>query len=156
MSKQKSNENERLIARNKKAYHDYFVESRFEAGLVLEGWEVKSLRAGRAQLRDSYAVLKEGEAWVIGAHISPLSTASTHINPDPVRSRKLLLHKKEIKKLETARDRQGYTIVILDLHWTNNRVKALVAIAKGKKQHDKREASKQRDWQREKQRLMKK
>jgi len=146
---------ERLIASNKKAFHDYFIEQRFEAGLVLEGWEVKSLRAGRVQLKESYVVLKNGEAWLIGAHMSPLPTTSTHITADPVRTRKLLLHQRELAKLVVAKDRQGYTIVPLNLHWTHNRAKLEIAIAKGKKEHDKRESSKQKDWERERNRFLK-
>ena len=145
----------RIIADNRKSRHDYFIEQRFEAGLVLEGWEVKSLRDGRAQLKESYVVLKHGEAWLIGAHISPLQTASTHVNPDPVRSRKLLLHQRELAKLESAVSRKGYTVVPLNLHWTRNRAKLEIALAKGKQQHDKRETSKQRDWQRQQQRQFK-
>ena len=145
---------ERLIASNKKAFHDYLIEDKYEAGLVLQGWEVKSLRAGRIQLKESYVILKHGEAWLIGAHISPLITASTHVNPDPVRTRKLLLHERELSKLHRAKEREGYTIVALDLHWYHNRVKVEIALAKGKKTHDKRAASKERDWQREKQRLL--
>lgn len=155
MNKQKSKQTERLIATNKKAFHDYFIETRYEAGLVLEGWEVKSIRAGRVQLRDSYVVIKHGEAWLLGAHISPLPTASTHISPDPQRTRKLLLHEREIHKLMAAKDRQGYTIVVLDLHWRKNRVKAEIAMAKGKKQHDKRETLKRKEWEREKHRVLK-
>lgn len=145
----------RIIADNRKSRHDYFFEQKFEAGLVLEGWEVKSLREGRAQLKESYVVLKHGEAWLIGAHISPLQTASTHINPDPVRSRKLLLSRHELDKLQAAVTRKGYTVVPLNLHWTRNRAKLEIALAKGKQQHDKRESNKQRDWQREKARLLK-
>ncbi len=145
---------ERLIASNKKAFHDYFIEDRFEAGLVLQGWEVKSLRAGRIQLKESYVILKKGEAWLIGVHISPLLTASTHINPDPVRTRKLLLNERELSKLHRAKEREGYTIVALDLHWHHNYVKAEIALAKGKKDHDKRAATKDREWDREKQRLL--
>lgn len=155
MNKQSSKQKARQIATNKKAFHDYFIENRFEAGLVLEGWEVKSIRAGRVQLKESYVILKHGEAWLLGAHISPLPTASTHIKPDPVRTRKLLLHRKELNKLMTAKDRQGYTIVALDFHWAKNRVKAEIAMAKGKKKHDKRETAKQRDWAREKARGLK-
>ncbi len=147
---------ERLIASNKKAFHDYTIEDRFEAGLVLQGWEVKSIRAGRVQLKESYILLKQGEAWLIGAHISPLLSASTHINPDPVRTRKLLLHERELSKLHRAKECDGYTIVALDLHWHRNYVKADIGIAKGKKSHDKRAATKEREWNREKQRLLKK
>lgn len=146
----------RLIAQNKKARHDYSLETQFEAGLALEGWEVKSIRDGRVQLKESYIILKRGEAWLIGAHISPLKSASTHIDPDPVRTRKLLLNRREINKLIVSKEREGYTIVPLDLHWGgNNLVKINIAIAKGKKQHDKRAALKERDWNREKARILK-
>lgn len=155
MNQQTKTHQERVIATNKKAYHDYFIEDRFEAGLVLHGWEVKSLRAGRTQLKESYIILKKGEAWLIGAHISPLLTASTHINPDPIRTRKLLLHQREINKLRRAVEREGYTIVALDLHWQRNRAKLEIAIAKGKKQYDKRETEKRKDWERQKARLLK-
>ena len=155
MGKKKDKTPSRTIATNKKAFHDYFVEQRFEAGLALKGWEVKSLRAGRAQLKESYVILKHGEAWLVGAHISPLKTASTHVETDPTRSRKLLLHHRELNKLMSAKDREGYTIVALDLHWTNNHVKLEIATAKGKKQHDKRETQKRKDWDREKHRIMK-
>lgn len=154
MSKNK-NATPRVIATNKKARHDYLLETQFEAGLVLEGWEIKSIRDGRVQLKESYIMLRKSEAWLIGAHISPLQTASTHIDPDPLRSRKLLLNRREINRLFVAKDREGYTIVPLDLHWSSNRVKIQIATAKGKKQHDKRAAEKDRDWQREKDRLMK-
>lgn len=155
MSKDKKKRAPALIAENRKARHDYFIEEQYEAGLALEGWEVKSLRAGRAQLNESYVVLKDGEAWLIGAHISPLATASTHINPDPTRSRRLLLHREELSKLIGAVERKGYTLIPLDLHWTRGRAKLRIGLAKGKKQHDKRAAEKERDWQREKQRIMK-
>lgn len=144
----------RLIAQNKKARHDYHLEQRFEAGLVLEGWEVKSIRAGRTQLRDSHIIFKNGEAWLIGMHISPLETVSTHIKPDPVRSRKLLLNAHELSKLVGAVQRQGYTLIPLDLHWHKNRIKAEIALAKGKKTHDKRETIKRREWEREKHRAL--
>lgn len=145
---------ERLIAANKKAFHDYIIEERFEAGMVLQGWEVKSLRAGRVQLKESYVILKQGEAWLIGVHISPLLSASTHIDPDPVRTRKLLLNERELSKLHRAKEREGYTIVALDLHWHRNYVKVEIALAKGKKTHDKRAATKDREWGREKQRIL--
>ena|SRR3990167_4385902 len=145
----------RVIATNNKAFHDYYIEERYEAGLVLEGWEVKSIRAHRVQLRDSYVVLKGGEAWLIGAHITPLPTASTHIHPDAQRSRKLLLNQRELNKLYGAVQRQGYTLVPLDLHWRKNRVKIEIALCKGKKSYDKRETIKKREWEREKQRVMK-
>jgi SsrA-binding protein len=142
------------ITDNKKAFHDYFIEERYEAGLVLEGWEVKSIRAGRANLKESYVVLKNGAVFLIGCHISPLPTASTHIHPDPTRSRKLLLHAAEISKLIGKVERAGYTLVPIDLHYKRGRIKLEIGLAKGKKQHDKRAAEKEREWQREKQRLL--
>lgn len=142
------------IVDNKKAFHDYFVEERFEAGLVLDGWEVKAIRAGRVQLKEAYVILRGGEVFLIGCHISPLPTASTHIHPDPVRTRKLLLHAAEISKLIGKVERAGYALVPLDLHYSKGRVKIAVGLAHGKKQHDKRETEKKRDWVREKQRLM--
>jgi SsrA-binding protein len=141
------------IAENRKARHDYHIEEQFEAGLVLEGWEVKSLRAGRAQLKESYVIIKRGEAWLVGAHISPLPTASTHITPDPVRSRKLLLHQRELNKLIGAVQRKGYTLVPLNLHWKKGNAKLEIALAKGKKLYDKRETEKRRDWERRKQQI---
>lgn len=151
----KSTTAERVIAKNKKAFHDYAIEDRFEAGLVLEGWEVKSLRDHRVQLKESYVLLKDGEAWLIGMHISPLSTVSTHITADPLRSRKLLLHRRELAKLLKAKQQQGYTVVPLDLHWRGANAKVSIALAKGKKQHDKRVAERQKDWKREQGRLLK-
>ena len=142
------------IVDNKKALHDYFIEERFEAGLVLEGWEAKAIRAGRAQLKEAYVVLRGEEVFLIGAHISPLPTASTHIHPDPTRTRKLLLHAEEISKLIGKVERAGYTLVPLDLHYLKGRIKISIGLARGKKQHDKRETEKKRDWEREKQRLM--
>jgi len=142
------------IAQNKKAFHDYFIEERYEAGIVLEGWEVKAIRAARAQLKEAYVIIRSGELFLIGCHISPLPTASTHINPDPVRTRKLLLHADEINKLIGKVERAGFTLVPLNLHYTRGRIKLEIGLAKGKKQHDKRETEKDRDWQREKQRLM--
>ncbi len=142
------------IAENKKAFHDYFVEERFEAGLVLEGWEVKAIRAGRVQIKEAYVVLRNGEVYLIGCHISPLPTASSHIKPDPVRTRKLLLHATEISKLIGKVERAGYALVPLDLHYAKGRIKLSIGLAQGKKQHDKRESEKKRDWEREKQRLM--
>lgn len=143
------------VALNKKARHEYFIEDTFEAGLALEGWEVKSLRAGRAQLTESYVHLRNGEAWLLGAHIAPLSTASTHIHPDPTRTRKLLMHRLELDRLVGAVERKGYTLVPLNLHWNRGRAKLDVGLAKGKKQHDKRATSKDRDWQRQKARILK-
>ncbi|MCA1924799.1 MAG: SsrA-binding protein SmpB [Thiobacillus sp.] len=142
------------IVDNKKAFHDYFIEEKYEAGLVLEGWEVKSIRAGRVQLKEAYVVVKNGAIWLIGCHISPLATASTHVLPDPTRTRKLLLHASEIDKLIGRTERAGYTLMPLDLHYTRGRIKLSVGLAKGKKQHDKRAAEKEREWQREKQRLL--
>ena len=145
----------RLPVQNKKALHDYHIEQRFEAGLVLEGWEVKSIRAGRVQLRDSYVVFKGGEAWLIGTHFSPLPNVSEYIKADPQRSRKLLLNKGEIEKFFGAVQKKGLTVVPLDLHWRKNNVKAEIALAKGKKTQDKREAIKRRAWEREKSRVLK-
>lgn len=142
------------IVDNKKAFHDYFIEEKYEAGLVLEGWEVKSIRAGRANLKEAYVVVKNGAIWLIGCHISPLASASTHVLPDPTRTRKLLLHAAEIDKLIGRTERAGYTLMPLDLHYTRGRIKLTVGLAKGKKQHDKRAAEKEREWQREKQRLV--
>lgn len=142
------------IAENKKAFHEYFIEERYEAGLVLEGWEVKAIRAGRVQLKEAYVTLKKGEVWLIGCHVSPLPTASTHVKPDPTRSRKLLLHTDEIKRLIGKVERAGYTLVPLDLHYKKGRIKLEIGLAKGKKLPDKRAAEKEREWQREKARLM--
>jgi SsrA-binding protein len=142
------------IVENRKAYHDYFVEERFEAGLVLEGWEVKAIRAGRVQIKEAYVMVRGEEAFIIGMHVSALPTASTHVHPDPTRTRKLLLHGAELAKLIGKVEQRGYTLVPLNLHYAKGRVKADIGLAKGKKQHDKREAEKDRDWQREKQRLM--
>lgn len=144
----------KTIALNKKAQHDYFIEQRFEAGLQLQGWEVKSMREGHAQLTESYVLLKNNEAWLFGCHITPLKTASTHINPDPTRTRKLLLHQEELNKLYGSVERKGYTLVALCLYWKNNRVKLEIALAKGKKEYDKRATLKAQDWQREKQRML--
>lgn len=142
------------IVQNKKAFHDFFIEEKFEAGMVLEGWEVKSIRDGRVQIKEAYVVIRNGELYLIGCHISALPTASTHINPDPLRTRKLLLHAEEISKLVVKVERAGYTLVPLDLHYTKGRIKLQIGLAHGKKQHDKREAEKEREWDREKQRLM--
>jgi SsrA-binding protein len=144
-----------MIAVNRKARHDYFIEDTFEAGLVLEGWEVKSLRAGNAQLTESYVYIRNSEAWLIGAHFSPLKTASTHINAQPTRSRKLLLHRQELDRLIGAVERKGMALVPLDLHWHKGRAKLSIGMAKGKKQHDKRATDKDRDWQRQKARILK-
>ncbi len=143
------------IALNKKARHDYFIEETLEAGLALQGWEVKSLREKRVQLKEAYVLVKDGEAWLFGAHISPLPTVSTHYTPDPLRTRKLLLHRREIDRLTGAVERRGYTLVPLALYWKNGRVKLEIGLAKGKKLHDKRAAQKERDWRREQQRILK-
>ncbi|MEN3292009.1 MAG: SsrA-binding protein [Burkholderiales bacterium] len=143
------------IIDNKKAFHDYFIEERFEAGMVLHGWEVKSIRSGRAQLKEAYVIVRNGEVFLFGSHISPLPTASTHVTPDPVRTRKLLLNGEEIKKLIGKVERAGYTLVPLNLHYTKGRIKCEIGLAKGKKQHDKRDTEKERDWQREQQSIMK-
>ena len=143
------------IAENKKAFFDYFIEERFEAGLVLEGWEVKAIRASRAQIKEGYVILKQGAFYLIGAHISALPEASTHVNPDPVRTRKLLLHEEEIKKLIGRVEQRGYTLVPLNLHYKGGRIKLEIGLAKGKKQHDKREAEKEKDSKREQQQAMK-
>jgi SsrA-binding protein len=142
------------IVDNRKAYHDYFIEEKFEAGLSLEGWEVKAIRAGRVQLKEAYVVVKNGEILLIGSHIMPLSTASTHVHPDPTRTRRLLMHREEINRLVGKVERAGYTLVPVNLHYSKGRVKLDVGLAKGKKQHDKRETEKLRDWNREKQRLL--
>jgi SsrA-binding protein len=150
--KQKSNES---IALNRKARHEFSLEEHFEAGIALQGWEVKSLRAGRVQLDQSYVIVKNGEAYLFGCQITPLQTASTHITPDPLRNRKLLLHAKELSKLIGSVERKGYTLIPLSLYWKNNYVKLDIALAKGKKLHDKRADEKDRDWQREKGRILK-
>ena len=142
------------IADNKKAAYNYFFEEKFEAGMVLEGWEVKAIRAGRAQLKEAYVIIKDDALHLIGAHISPLTTASTHINPDPTRTRKLLMHAEEIKRLIGSVERAGYTLIPINLHYTRGRVKLEIGLAKGKKQHDKRADEKDKDWKREQQRLM--
>lgn len=142
------------IAGNKKAFHDYFIEERLEAGLSLEGWEVKALRDGRAQLKEAYVLLKDGEAWLFGCHITPLLSASTHVRPDPTRTRKLLLHREQIAKLVGAVDRKGYTLMPLNLYWKRGRAKLEIGLAKGKKDYDKRAVEKERDWARDKARLV--
>jgi len=143
-----------LIAENRKARFDYFIEDRYEAGLALQGWEVKAMRAGRAQLKEAYVYMRGGEAFLIGAHLSPLPAASTHVAADPVRTRKLLLHRNELQHLIGAVERRGYTLVPLELYWKSGRAKISVGLAKGKKQHDKRATEKDRDWQRQKARLL--
>jgi len=155
-SKQKTSANSgSTIALNKKARHEYTLEDRLEAGLALEGWEVKSLRAGRVQMVDSYILLKNGEAFLFGALITPLPTASTHINPDPRRTRKLLMHRDEIDKLIGAVERKGYSLIPTAMYWRKGRAKLEIALAKGKKEHDKRATLKDRDWQRDRQRILK-
>ena len=143
------------IVLNKKARHDFFIEERFEAGLVLEGWEVKALRAGRVQIRDAYVLVKDGEAWLLGSIINPLPTVSTHFEPDPQRTRKLLLHRRELDELIGATERKGYTVVPLAMYWKKGRAKIEVGLAKGKSAPDKRATERERDWQREKERLLK-
>lgn len=142
------------IVENKKAFYDYFIEQRFEAGIALEGWEVKAIRAGRAQLKEAYVTVGNSELFLIGCHISPLPTASTHVLPDPTRTRKLLLHAEEINRLIGSVERAGYTLVPLNLHYSKGRIKLEIGLAKGKKQHDKRDTEKDREWQREQQRLI--
>ena len=154
-TKQKKKQAERNIAENKKARYNFFIEETLEAGIALQGWEVKSLRQGRANLTESYAILKDGEAWLLGAHIAPLPSASTHIHPDPIRTRKLLLHRRELDRLIGAVERKGYTLVPLSLYWQRGRTKLRLGLAKGKKQHDKRATEKDRDWQRQKERILK-
>ncbi|MBL8473092.1 MAG: SsrA-binding protein SmpB [Rhodocyclaceae bacterium] len=143
------------IIENRKALHDYFIEERFEAGIAFEGWEVKAIRAGRVQLKEAYVIVQRGEIFLFGMHVSPLATASTHIRPDPVRTRKLLLHGHEIERLIGKVERAGYTLVPLDLHYSKGRIKAAVGLAKGKKQFEKRESEKEKDWKRDQNRLMK-
>ncbi|MCW5589020.1 MAG: SsrA-binding protein SmpB [Legionellales bacterium] len=155
MSKHKfTPDDNKTIALNKKARHDYFIEQQFEAGVVLRGWEVKSLRAGRVQLTDSYVLIRDGELWLLGSHITPLNSASTHVETDPTRTRKLLLQRAEIDKLIGAVERKGYTLLVLSLYWKKQQVKANIALAKGKKLYDKRATEKERDWNRDKERLM--
>ncbi len=143
------------IIDNRKAFHDYFIEDRFEAGLVLQGWEVKAIRAGRAQLKESYVVVSNGEIWLLGMHISPLSTVSTHIHPDATRTRKLLLKKEEIDKLIGKVEQRGYALVPLNLHYAKGRIKLEIGLGRGKKLHDKRDTLRDKDWQRERERVMK-
>lgn len=142
------------IALNKAARHDYFIEENFEAGLALQGWEVKAMRAGRAHIKEAYVLLRDGEAWLFGAHITPLASASTHVQPDPTRTRKLLLHAAELSKLAGAVERKGYTLTPLALYWKRGRAKLDIGLALGKKLHDKRATDKERDWQRERERLL--
>ncbi|MCX7074762.1 MAG: SsrA-binding protein SmpB [Methylococcales bacterium] len=155
-AKKKADSQNATIAKNRQATHEYSIEDKFEAGLVLEGWEVKSLRDGRVQLKESYVVIKKGEAWLSGAHISALLSASTHIKPEAVRNKKLLLNRHELNKLIGAVERKGYTIIPLAMYWKNGRAKIEIGLAKGKQLHDKRAASKDQDWKREQARIMKK
>ncbi len=155
MAKKKKQNNSNTITVNKKARFDYFIEEYYEAGLSLEGWEVKSLRQGKVQLNESYIIIKNNEAWLFGALITPLITASTHQHHDALRLRKLLMHRREIDRLIGLVDQKGFTLVPLDLHWAKGKVKLSVGLAKGKKQHDKRATEKDRDWKRDKQRIMK-
>lgn len=142
------------ILQNRKAHHDFFIEERFEAGLVLEGWEVKAIRAGRAQMKESYVIVRQAELFWLNGHITPLEAASTHIHPDPTRTRKLLLHAEQIRRLIGQVERAGYTLVPINLHFKNGRIKLEMGLAKGKKQHDKRASEKEREWEREKGRIM--
>jgi len=142
------------IVENRKAFHDYFIEERYEAGVALEGWEVKAIRAARAQLKEAYVVIRNRELYLIGAHISPLGSASTHVQPDPVRTRKLLLHAEQINRLIGKVEQAGYTLVPLNLHYAKGRIKLEIGLARGKKQYDKRATAKEREWNREKQRLL--
>lgn len=146
---------ESTIALNRQATFEYFIEERFEAGMVLEGWEVKSIRAGRLNLKESYVLVKNGELWLFGAHISPLPTASTHIKPDPTRTRKLLMHKLQIARLIGQVERKGYTLVPTTMYWKQGRAKLEIGLAKGKQSHDKRASIKEREWERDKARILK-
>jgi SsrA-binding protein len=143
------------IVDNRKAFHDFFIEEKLEAGLALEGWEVKAIRAGRAHLKEAYVIVRGAELYLLGAHVTPLTSASTHVKPDPTRTRKLLMHAEQIAKLVGKVERAGYTLVPLDLHYSRGRIKLEVGLAKGKKQYDKRATEREREWQREKQRLIK-
>ena len=142
------------IAQNKKARFDYFIEDRIEAGLALQGWEVKSMRAGKAQLTDSFVIFRDGEAYLLGSHVAPLNTVSTHVIAEPKRTRKLLMNRREIDRLIGLVERKGYTLIALELYWSKNKVKVKVGLARGKKQHDKRDTEKDRDWQRDKSRAL--
>jgi SsrA-binding protein len=155
MSKKKDDSPDRVIAQNRKAWHDYFIEQKYEAGLALQGWEVKSLRAGRAQLKEGYVVIERGEAFLVGTHFSPLTSTSTHVQANPTRTRKLLLHREELNKLIGATERKGYTLVPLQLYWKHGRAKLEVGLARGKQAHDKRADIKKRETDREIQRVLK-
>jgi SsrA-binding protein len=154
MAKKEEKSKSNTIAQNKKARFDYFIEERFEAGLALQGWEVKSLRAGKAQLVDSFVMVRDGEAWLHGSHVSPLNSASTHVTAEPTRIRKLLMNRREIDRLTGLVERKGYTLVALELYWSKGRAKLAVGLAKGKKQHDKRATEKDRDWERDRSRVL--
>jgi SsrA-binding protein len=154
MAKKEEKSKSNTIAQNKKARFDYFIEERFEAGLALQGWEVKSMRAGKAQLVDSFVMVRNGEAWLHGSHLTPLNSASTHVTPEPARIRKLLLNRREIDRLTGLVERKGYTLVALELYWNKGRAKLALGLAKGKKQHDKRATEKDRDWDRDKARIL--
>ncbi|WP_417550421.1 SsrA-binding protein SmpB [Methylophaga sp.] len=154
-NKNKPQQTDNTIARNRKARHEFFIEEKFEAGLVLEGWEVKSLRDGKAQLSDSYVLIRHGEAWLANALVTALKTASTHVVPEPQRDRKLLLNRNELNKLIGAVERKGYTLIPLNMYWKRGKAKIEIALAKGKQMHDKRATMKERDWQRDKERLFK-
>jgi SsrA-binding protein len=143
------------IIDNRKAFHDYFIEERFEAGMVLEGWEVKAIRAGRAQIKESYVIVRDGEIYLLGMHISPLPTTSTHIKPDATRTRKLLLHAEEISKLIGKVEQRGFALIPLNLHYKGGRIKLEIGLGRGKKQHDKRTSEQEKDWARERERIMK-
>lgn len=155
MTKSKRNQKSNTIAQNRKARFDYHLEETFEAGLSLQGWEVKSLRAGRGNLSESYVLLKDGEAWLFGCYIEALPTASTHVTPDPLRSRKLLLHKRELAQIFRGVQRDGYTCIPVNMYWSQGKAKLQIALARGKQKHDKRATEKDRDWQRQKQRVLK-
>jgi SsrA-binding protein len=154
MGNKKKKSSDNTIAQNRVARHDYFIDDDIEVGIVMEGWEVKSLRAGNLQLKESYVMVKNGEIWLIGAHISPLNTASTHVKPDPRRTRKLLAHRTEIHRLVGMVERKGYTLVALAAYWIRGRAKLKIGIAKGKKSHDKRASLKERDWKRDQARIL--
>ena len=154
MSKPKADNNP-TIAENRQARHEYFIEETYEAGLSLQGWEVKSMRAGKAQLTDSFVIFRDGEAYLLGSHVTPLNTVSTHVIAEPKRTRKLLMNRREIDRLIGLVERKGYTLIALELYWSKNKVKVKVGLAKGKKQHDKRDTEKDRDWQRDKSRVLK-
>lgn len=154
MAKQQTPQSDPVIAVNRKARHEFFIEDRLEAGIELQGWEVRSLRAGRAQIAEAYVVIRHGEIWLIGANIVPLPSASTHIQPDPTRTRRLLLHRREIDRLIGAVERRGYTLIPLRLYWKRGKAKLEVGVARGKRKHDKRASEKEKDWQRQKQRIL--